>query len=68
MKHYEEIGIWANQLRWQLEIQGYKVDNYNKSPISPASLPSSRPPKILNQGCLIELTRQPSIKKNTPIR
>ena len=63
MKYSQELNVCAKHLAWQLEMQGYKVGHTNNQPyIQP--LP---PPKILNRGCLIELTRQHSIKKHKSV-
>ena len=62
MKHYQELNIYAKNLAWQLEMQGYKVNPTHLKPSPPTSPPP--PPKILNRGCLIELTRQSPIKRH----
>ena len=66
MKYYQELNIYAKNLAWQLEMQGYKVNHPNNEPYPKPSPPTSPPPppKILNRGCLIELTRQSPIKRH----
>ena len=60
MKYYHELNICAKHLAWELEMRGCKVGNHDNQPNNkPSPLP-----KILNRGCLIELTRQDSYKKH----
>ena len=55
MKYSQELNICAKHLAWQLDMMGNK-------PTKPS--PPPPPPKILNRGCIIELTRQSHIKKH----